>query len=330
MSHFQTTKMLLDCDTGIDDTLAILFAALDSRIDLLGVGSTWGNVDVATATDNTSYVLALVGRTDIPVAVGAAGPINGSAPCFAMDVHGADGQGNVGSRPKVGEVTPHSAAELIIETARKYPNEVQLVAVGPMTNLALALQLCPDLPRLLKGITVMGGAANCPGNSTAAAEANIYADPEAAAAVFAADWDLTMVGLDVTMKAVVTEDHVEQLRGGGSLGRYVAAMLDHYCDYYAATTFPVRQACVHDALAVAVAAGLVKLLVAPHVYTQVDTGYGPGRGQTICDLRGKYNGFPPQNNANCRVVLECETKSIDEMVSQIVAFGDARAKTPTR
>jgi len=316
-------KMILDCDTGVDDTLAILYAALHPDIDLIGLGSVWGNVDVATATRNCLHTVHMAGRPDVPVAAGAAGPIAGGEAVFAYHVHGDDGQGNAGSGRQVGAVVPGSAAEQIIRLVTAHPGEVEIVAVGPLTNLALALGLCPELPSLVRGVTIMGGAADAPGNVTEVAEANIWCDPEAAAAVFAAEWPLTMVGLDVTMRTTLDDSHRARLDAGGSIGQYVSRILDFYFDFFAAAAFGERRSCMHDALAVAVAAGTLVPDLAPTVNAYVVTGDGPTRGQTVCDTRGKYMGFPAQEGAHCRVVLQTDPRFGDQVVDLIASAGDS-------
>jgi purine nucleosidase len=316
-------KMLLDCDTGVDDTLAILYAALHPDIDLLGVGSVWGNVDVDTATRNSLHTVAMAGQPEVPVARGAAGPITGRPAEFAPHVHGADGQGNRGTGRPVQPAAEGTAAEQIVRIARRHPGEVELVAVGPLTNVALALGLCPELPSLLRGVTIMGGAALAPGNVTEVAEANIWHDPEAAEAVFAAGWPMTMVGLDVTMRTTLDGDQLDRLATGGSLARYVADIIELYAGFFAVTAFGERRSCMHDLLAVAIAAGTLVPDLAPVVHARVDSGDGPGRGQTLCDLRGMYMGYPEQLGARCRVVLECDRAFGDQVVDLLVAAGDA-------
>ncbi len=316
-------RMLLDCDTGVDDTMAILYAALHPAVELVGVGAVWGNVDVDTATRNSLHAVAMAGQPEVPVARGAAGPITGRPPVFAPHVHGADGQGDRGTGRPVQPAAEETAAEQIVRIASAHPGEVELVAVGPMTNVALALGLSPELPSLLRGVTIMGGAALAPGNVTEVAEANIHSDPEAAAAVFAADWPLTMVGLDVTMRTTLDAAQLDRLAAGGSLARYVAAITELYAGFFAANAFGERRSCMHDVLAVAIAAGTLVPALAPTVHARVDTGDGPGRGQTVCDLRGIYMGYPEQPGAGCRVVLECDPAFGDEVVDLLVGAGDA-------
>ncbi len=319
-----TTKVILDCDTGCDDTLAILYATLHPDIDLLAVGAVWGNVTVDIAGRNSAHTVAMAGRSDIPVALGAAGPLTGGPENFGYHVHGDDGQGNVGDPDYVAALSDESAAAQIIRLAYAHPGEIELIAVGPLTNLAVALSLCPALPALLRGVTIMGGAALAPGNRTPVAEANILHDPEAAAAVFAAPWRLKMVGLDVTMKTLMTESQRQQLLAGGSLSAYAGRVMSFYMDYFTENAFSERLSCIHDVLAVAIGVGTLVPTLAPVVNAYVDTGYGPARGQTICDLRGRYRGFPPQDGAHCEVALECDPGFAQEVVDLLVTAGESK------
>ncbi len=175
------TKILLDYDTGVDDTLAILYAALHPDIDLMGVGAVWGNVDVPTATRNSIHTLEMVGKGTSRSRRGAAGPLLGKETYFAYlrPRRRRAGQ-HAGTGRPVGPAVPGTAAEQIVRLAREYPGEIMLVPVGPLTNVALALALEPDLPKLIKGVSLMGGAAMAPGNASAVAEANIAHDAEAA------------------------------------------------------------------------------------------------------------------------------------------------------
>jgi inosine-uridine nucleoside N-ribohydrolase len=318
------TSILLDVDTGIDDTMALLYAALHPEIELVAAGSVWGNVEVETATRNTLHALAMAGANDIPVAQGAAGPITGRPAVYAHHVHGEDGQGNAGDRTFAGTPAQRSAAEQLIASTQARPGEIELVATGPLTNLALALGLCPDLPRFVRGVTIMGGAALAPGNVTPVAEANIWSDPEAAHAVFAAAWPLTVVPLDVTMRTLLSESDRQALLAAGGIAAYVGRILDFYFDFFAARDFGERMSCMHDVLAVAIAGGTLEPTLMPTVQATVDTADGVGRGQTIFDLRGRYQSFPAQPGARCRVVLECDAAFAAPVVELLCAAGPSR------
>lgn len=319
------TKIMLDCDTGVDDAMAIMYAALHPDAELLGVTTVWGNVDVPLATTNTLRVLDRVGRWDVPVAQGAAGPIAGGPAEFSYHVHGPDGQGGAGETTPLTEavlarLSRVSAAQQIIETVRAHPGEVWLVPVGPLTNIAAALALDPELPALVAGVALMGGAALVPGNVTPAAEANVWHDAEAAAAVFRAPWPIIMVGLDVTMKAVLTADHRDQLAASGSAGRYLARIIQSYGDFYRDVVFDEWACCMHDTLAVGAAIGALDTRLAPVVHVEVDTSGGPSHGQTIADLRGRYRGYPAQEGAHCQVLLDIDPRIVGEAVDLIAAY----------
>lgn len=316
------TKMILDCDTGVDDTMAIMYATLHPDIELLGMTTVWGNVDVPLATRNTLRVLELVGRGDVPVAQGAAGPMTGGHADFAYDVHGRDGQGNAADDvvpARAAEKT--SAAQHIIDIVRAHPGEVWLVPVGPLTNIAAALAIDPELPSLVAGVSLMGGTTMAPGNVSPVAEANIWHDAEAAAAVFRAPWKITMAGLDVTMKIIITPEHSERLAAGGEVGKYMARIMQHYGEFYRDNSFGTWSCAMHDTIAVAAAAGTLDVRLAPVVNVEVDTTGGPGHGQTIADLRGMYRGFPEQEGAHCAVLLDVDAKIADEVVELIAAHG---------
>ena len=324
MSATEAPLLLLDVDTGVDDTIALLYAALHPEIEIIGAGGVWGNVSTEIATRNTAHALAMAGLGHLPVAQGAAGPINGGPVDYGYFVHGDDGQGNAGDPGFAFTAPDVSAAQQIIHMARRHPGRVEVVAVGPMTNLAIALGLCPELVTLLRGVTIMGGAALAPGNRTAVAEANIWHDPEAAHAVFAAPWPLTVVPLDVTMRTLLTEDHRQRLLDAGGIAAYVGRILDFYFDYFHAEAFEQRSSCMHDVLAVAIAAGTLTPVLAPTVTATVDDSAGPGRGQTIFDLRGCYRGYPEQPGAHCRVVLESDPSIVEEVVELLIAAGPSR------
>jgi purine nucleosidase len=318
------TPILLDVDAGVDDTMALLYATLHPAIELVAAGAVWGNVEVETATQNTLHALAMAGAATVPVAAGAAGPMTGRPAVYAHHVHGTDGQGNAGDPTFAGTAAPLSAAEQIVVTARARPGEIELVATGPLTNLALALGVCPELPGLVRGVTIMGGAALAPGNVTPVAEANIWCDPEAAHAVFAAAWQLTVVPLDVTMRTLLTEADRQHLLSAGGIAAYVGRILDFYFDFFADNAFGERLCCMHDVLAVAIAAGALKPTLAPTVDATVDTGDGISRGQTVFDLRGRYRGFPAQAGSHCRVVLECDTTFAAQVVDLLCNAGPSR------
>lgn len=300
----QAMPFYLDCDTGVDDALTLAYLAATPTVDLLGVGTVSGNIDSATAARNTLDLLALMGRTDVPVAVGAHDPLAGSYHGGAPHVHGDNGIGGVELPRAEADPVAESAAQLLVRLAQENPGRLRVLAVGPLTNLALALRLEPTLPELVAEVTIMGGAALAPGNVTPVAEANIYNDAEAAAQVFAATWPILLAPLDVTMDHILTEQDRQQiLTIDHPVAPLLGRMLEPYFAYY--TDILGESSCaMHDPLAAALAVGGVRVASAPNVSVSIDAGSGPGRGQTVCDLRGRFVNHPELAGAHCRVVLE--------------------------
>ncbi|WP_285724715.1 nucleoside hydrolase [Psychromicrobium xiongbiense] len=314
-------RIYLDCDTGIDDALAIAYLLASPEVQLLGIGAVSGNVSAGVGAVNTRDLLALAGREDVPVATGAHDPLGGSFHGGAPHVHGANGIGGVELEPSTAAAVDETAAELLIRLARENPGTLEVLAIGPLTNLALALAREPGLPALVRHVTIMGGAAMAPGNITPVAEANIANDAEAAARVLAADWQVTLVPLDVTMDHVFEETHRQRLLTSGQpMALVLGEMLGFYFDFYA-PQFGRPCSAMHDPLAAAIAVGGVTPAIAPKVNLVVDATDGPGRGQTICDLRGRFRGFPDQPGAHTRVVLTLKEDFAEHLVERILGEG---------
>lgn len=201
---------------GIDDAIAVLYLASRPHVSIVAAGSVHGNTPADLAAGTLLRVLTMAGLADVPVALGAARPMARPAH-FAAEVHGDDGLGNTVDGTAQGAVTGESAPEQIVRLARSAPGRYDLLATGPLTNLGIALLLEPELPRLIRSVVVMGGAASACGNKTPLAEANIWHDPEAAKLVLNAAWPVTMVGLDVTMRTYL---------GGPAIARLAAACSD--------------------------------------------------------------------------------------------------------
>jgi len=242
----------LDCDTGVDDALALALLLATPDVDLAGVGTVSGNTAAGQAARNTLDLLALAGRDDIPVAVGAHHPLDGSFAGGATQVHGGNGVGGVALPTAASEPIARTAAELLVDLARAHPGHLRVIATGPLTNLALALRLEPALAGLVRDVTAMGGAVRVPGNITGRAEANIANDPAAASAVFAAAWPVTLVPLDVTMRHRFDSADQQALRGGTPLTAALADMLTGYFDFYE-SGLGERRVPLHDPLAAGIA-----------------------------------------------------------------------------
>jgi purine nucleosidase len=309
-----------DCDTGVDDAVAIALLLASPEIALVGIGCVSGNIEVAGATRNTLDLLALAGRTDVPVAVGehdySAEAYTGSV----AFIHGGNGIGDVVLEPSPVAAVEESAAQMLVRLAHEYAGTLRVIAVGPLTNLAKALAIDPSIVDLVESVTIMGGAALAAGNLSPVAEANIGHDPEAAASVIRAQWPIVLVPLDVTVENALEEDQRLQLVASGrAFPRAIGEILDFYFGFYE-SVYGRRSCALHDPLAVAIAIGLVTPTVAPAVSVVVDDTHGPGRGQTICDLRGQRTGPVDQPGAHCRVVLATDVQLAPLLVERILSL----------
>jgi inosine-uridine nucleoside N-ribohydrolase len=240
--------VILDCDPGHDDALAIMLAVADPAIDLLAVTTVAGNVTLENTTANALRVLDMVGRPDIPVAAGADRPRVREL-STAASMHG-DG-GLAGPLPVAPSRPPSSltAVELIAQVLTEASEPVTLVVTGPQTNAAAALESLPHLRDRIARIVFMGGAVDL-GNWTPAAEFNIWVDPEAADVVLRSGLDLTMIGLEVTHQAWLADEHADALRGRGDCGQFVAELLDHFVGFHQ-ERFGWEGAPIHDAVTIA-------------------------------------------------------------------------------
>ncbi|MGX5681626.1 nucleoside hydrolase [Schumannella luteola] len=317
----ERTPVLVDCDTGVDDAMALLYLLHRDDIDVVGITSVFGNNTAAQCAHNSIRVLELVGREDIPVAVGAEKPLVGEVTYLATHVHGGDGLGDSGLPVEVStSVSSLSAVELIDQLSARYRGRLRMLAVGPLTNVAHALDAIDDLTDRVLDVVIMGGAADVAGNQSPAAEANIIHDPEAARRVLGAPWPTTLVPLDVTMTEVVTEEHRERLVAADTpVTRFVAATTDFYFGGYGFESYGRRCSPCHDALAAGILTGEMVPSVFPLLHVEIDCSDGPGRGATIVDTRGRYRGFPDQPGATCRVALVTDGSFPDKLVAALGA-----------
>jgi purine nucleosidase len=329
--------ILIDCDTGIDDSLALLYAAASPEAEIVAVTCCSGNVEAHQVARNTLAVLELAGRTDVEVAVGRTVPLVRPLE-ITPETHGPQGLGHAELPEPTRPLSDRHAADVITEAARERPGEIILVTLGPMTNLAVALDREPTLPTLLKRLVFMGGAFRVPGNTTPTTEWNIHCDPEAARRVFAAFAASPRhplgLGLDVTEKARILPEHVVELaRRAGSrpddsialahgehplvatrsvaanpIVRYVADALRFYMEFHARYD-GFYGAFIHDPLALAAALD-PSLVTSREVHVDVDTAGGPADGQTIADWRG-LTGKP----ANVDVAVEA---AADEFLRRFI------------
>jgi inosine-uridine nucleoside N-ribohydrolase len=304
--------IVVDCDPGHDDAIALLLALSSREVDLRGVTTVYGNHTVENTTANAIRVLDYVGRSEIPVVSGATRPL---VRAFRAGAGLFGERGLDGCRLPAAGRGPHRdhAIDWLADTLAGAAEPVTLVATGPLTNLALLVARYPDIHERVGEIVLMGGSIGT-GNVTPAAEFNVWADPEAASRVWRAGIDLTMVGLDVTERAVLSGEGVEELASGGRAGRLAAELHD-----LAATVYrdhdDGHRAVLHDVVAMA-------YVVDPTVLTTVrcgvvvDTGPEPSRGRTYVD-RWQRAGWEP----NCSVAVDIDVERFaDLLVRRVAAF----------
>ena len=303
-----SVPLILDVDTGVDDALALLYAAATPGVTLIGATAVMGNVTVDTAVTNTLAVLELLGLAGVEVARGASRPLVRDHEPFPV-VHGELGLGDAVLPRAAAAVSSRSAAALIVETARARPGEVVVVATGPLTNIALALAEEPGLPDLLRGFALMGGSYARGGNATPAAEANTWVDPDAAQAVFRgfAGHPATKlprcVGLDVTERVQLSRTDLEAMIApapASPIGRFLADAVPYYIEFYERTR-SYGGACMHDPLALALALD-PSMATWTTTRVEVESDGTWTRGMTVTDLDGIRHspwpvGWEPQENA---------------------------------
>jgi purine nucleosidase/pyrimidine-specific ribonucleoside hydrolase len=298
------TPIILDCDPGHDDAIAILLAAAHPGIDLLALTTVAGNGPLDKVTENARRVATLAGLTDLPIAAGAAGPLVAEHEA-SVDIHGESAlDGPVLPEPRVA-LDPRPAAQLIADVVGASAVPVTLVATGPLTNIAHALEIV-DHERIA-GIVWMGGSTGR-GNRTPYAEFNGYADPEAAAAVLAADVPFTLVGLNLTHQAAATPEVIASFAGlGTELGRVVAGWLEFFGDTYR-DVFGEPHPPVHDPCAVALVADPA-VIETTRAFVAIETRGEWTRGATIVDLHDRL-----EHPANATVAIDLDVDRFWAMI----------------
>lgn len=299
--------IILDCDPGIDDAVAILLAlASPEEIDLAAVTCVAGNVPLVDTERNARRVLTLAGRTDIPVAAGCARPLMAAVGPIAP-VHGADGLGGIALAEPAFDCVESHAVDLIIETVMAAPGRITLCPIGPLTNIAVALVKEPGLARRVAEVVLMGGACFRPGNVTAVAEFNFHVDPHAAEIVLSSGMAITMFPLDVTLQVKVSEERVARLRqAGGGVAATVAELLSVYGS---------GDTALHDPCVVA-------HLISPDLFSgveahvQVDCASPLSAGQSIARVRDKHlDGLTP----NAQVMTEVDSNGVFALLTERLA-----------
>lgn len=311
-----TRKIIIDTDPGIDDAMAIAFAYTASDIELLALTTIFGNVSVERATQNAIILRDLM-SLDIPVAKGCSKPLVKDLRPFPAMVHGQNGLGDIPLPPPDSDPTGLDAVSLMIELVNSHPDEVTIVAIGPLTNLAMAIQRDPTFYQNVREIVLMGGAAKTNGNVTPAAEANIFCDPHAADIVFTTDWPVTMVGLDVTHQTIMTDGYLRQVhKNGKPLGEFIYDISRYYLNYHRETN--IDGLYTHDPSTIA-------YLIAPDLFTtqkgevRVCTD-GISAGQTIMNY-GKhvYRDTPWNDIPQTNVCLNVHTEGLLRLYAMIMS-----------
>lgn len=307
--------LIVDSDPGLDDALAIGLAVARPEIDLLAVTTVGGNADVRHRTENALRLLNAFGRSDIPVAEGAAGPLSGEV-IRATAIHGESGIGRTMLPKSAASARPEGAVALIARILREAPEPVTIAPIGPLTNIALLLRLHPELVEWIRHLSIMGGSIG-EGNTTASAEFNMYADPEAADIVFRSGIPITIMGLDVTHQATLDATASARLRATGTGSGAVAPELVDFAIERVGQWYGGTAAAIHDAVAVAHLA-LPDLVSVASYHVRVDTTDGPGRGRTVCE------GFPRRMarydlEPNAEVGIRIDPRRFEDLL--VDAFG---------
>jgi len=314
--------VLIDCDPGQDDALALLLALASPELEVLGVTTVAGNQTVDKTTANALRVLELAGRTDIRVAAGAERPLVGEL-VVAADSHGETGLDGPALPPAGTEPVAEHAVDFLAARLLASERPVTLIPLGPLTNVALLLAAHPASAARIERIVLMGGAIR-EGNQTPSAEFNIWVDPEAAARVFDSGFDVTMVGLDVTNKAVLTTEDAESLRGSGPVADAAAAMLDFYLGFYN-EAYDHGGAPIHDAVAVA-HAFRPELLTLADRHVAVELAAGLCRGRTVVDMRRRTRG----PGANAHVALDIDSEGFRTLLLERLRAFSPTSPEPAR
>ncbi len=307
--------LILDCDPGHDDALALVVALARPELDLLAVTTVAGNAGLVETTRNALRVLTLLGRTDVPVAAGAAGPL--VRPLHvADDVHGVSGLEGADLPEPAADVRPEGAIELMRGILERADAPVTIAAVGPLTNVALLVRTYPHIVDRIESIRIMGGAIT-EGNTTASAEFNIWQDPEAAGIVLECGRPITLTTLDVTHQALFREADVERLEALGTRVAQVFADLLRYFARFHATRYGWDGSPIHDAVAVAHLA--IPELVGSRPYrVDVETVSELTRGRTVVDL---YAQTGRAANADVGRTIDRE-RFIDVLIDAVRTVGE--------
>jgi purine nucleosidase len=275
-------RVIIDTDPGTDDAMAIILALNSPEFKVEALTVVPGNVDARQGLENALKIVSLAGRCDVTVAGGAQHPLNQKL-ITAQFWHGKNGLANVELPPSKCKADPRFGPDLIIEMVHKYPHEITLIPVGPLTNIALAVSKDPSIAALVRDIVIMGGSITG-GNVDGAAEANIYNDPEAAQIVFNAGWMVTMVGSDVGERTLITRKYLAELQSShGPQSDFIAKIADFYLTRSEKSGY--SGAAMYDPLAVGIALDST-LGTLKEMHVDVETKGEFTRGETVANRMG--------------------------------------------
>ena len=306
-------RVLLDCDPGHDDAMAILLAAASPAIELVGITTVAGNQTLDKTTLNARRVCSVAGITDVPIAAGCDRPLARET-IVAADIHGASGLDGVDWDEPIVPLDRRHGVDLMIEAASAGDRPLTIVAVGPLTNVATALRRSPAMAARVERISIMGGAIGL-GNVTPSAEFNIHFDPEAADEVFRAGIPITLVPLEVTHRALATESVVARIAALDTpVARMSVALMRFFADTYL-RVFGFEAPAVHDPCAVAAVIDPVIVPARP-MNVAVDTASSLSVGRTACDVYGRTGRKP---NADVGIGLDVD-RFWDEMIGALATY----------
>lgn len=306
-------KILFDTDPGIDDSMAILAALRSPELEVVGLSTVFGNADVDSCALNGLRLVELEGHDSIPVSKGAGAPMFRQALDLGTEVHGLDGMGNTNPPPPRGELDSRSAVQFIIDMIEQYPGELILAPLGPLTNIAMALQQSPGIVDLVKEIVLMGGSAFSMGNISPVAEANIFHDAHAAEIVFRAGWDVTMIGLDVTTQVIVQPDDLAKLYAANNPAVNLLQRIQPCYQAFHDEIYGLNGAFhLHDP-------SVTAYLLAPHLFEVIEAPvyvetYGYCAGKTIADVHGQWG-----ERKTSKIALNADAKAVIALLTDLLS-----------
>ncbi|TDF37521.1 nucleoside hydrolase [Alteromonadaceae bacterium M269] len=309
-----TQKIIIDTDPGVDDAFAILLAFKSPEVNVLGLTTVFGNVALDTTSLN-GLILADMAPYKVPVFKGESQPMEFSTDSYAEFVHGDDGFGNINWPASNSKLEDQHAVDWMIETIKANPNEVTLVALGPLTNLGRLVERAPEVIPLVKEVVIMGGTVHCTGNVSPVAEANIHNDPHAAELVFAASWNVVMLGLDVTSQMILTPEMTARIGANGSKqGELLAKASKFYIDFYY-DSIGIRGCYLHDP-------STIVYLTHPELF-KTETGSiisiteGFAIGQTTFSPEGrKFKMLDWEGRSQHKVCMQVEGEKVLQLVEE--------------